>query len=113
MIAELLPFIVKILLIIGAIFGFIGGLGILRMPDVYNRIHAETICCVGGAIVILIGVIVYRGISLFSLKALVIALFLFLTNPVSSHAIARAAHKSSEVEIWPGTVGDALEEGEK
>lgn len=105
--------IVMILFIIGAISGLIGGLGVLRMPDVYNRIHAETMCVVGGAIVILIGVAVYRGYSLFSLKALIIALFLFLTNPVSSHAIARAAHKSSEVEIWSGTVGDALEEREK
>lgn len=104
--------IAKILLIIGAIFGFIGGLGVLRMPDVYNRIHSETISVIGGTIVILLGIVFLRGYDLHSLKALLIAVFLFVTNPVSSHAIAKAAHKSG-VEMWSGTVGDALEEAEK
>lgn len=104
--------ITKILLIIGAIFGFIGGLGVLRMPDVYNRIHSETISVVGGTIVILIGIAVLKGYNIFSIKAILIAIFLFVTNPVSSHAIAKAAHES-EVEMWSGTIGDALEEGEK
>lgn len=101
----------KILLGIGAAFGLIGGIGILRMPDVYNRIHAETICVVGGTIVILIGIAVMKGASVYTLKALIIAAFLFVTNPVGSHAIARAAHKSG-VELWPGTLGDKLEEAE-
>jgi multicomponent Na+:H+ antiporter subunit G len=49
---------------------------------------------------------------MYSLKALLIALFLFITNPVGAHAIARAAHKSG-VKLWPRSVVDKLEEEEK
>lgn len=105
----MIEIIAKILLGIGAIFGLIGGIGVLRMPDVYNRIHSETLCVVGGAIVILIGACIFYGYSPYTLKALIIAVFLFVTNPVGSHAIARAAHKSG-VKLWPGSVGDKLKE---
>ncbi len=84
-------------------------MGIVRFPDVYNRIHANTVVVVGGVIVTLIGVSVLEGLSLYTLKALIIALFLFLTNPVGSHAIARAAHKSG-VKLWRRSVVDKLKE---
>lgn len=108
MIAEI---IAKILMGIGAFFGIVGGIGVLRMPDVYTRIHSETLCVVGGAIAILIGICFLEGYSPNTLKALIIAIFLFVTNPVGSHAIARAAHKSG-IKLWPGSVGDKLEEAE-
>jgi multicomponent Na+:H+ antiporter subunit G len=98
----------QVLLIIGAAFGLVGSLGVLRMPDVYNRIHAQTICVVGGAIVALAGACLIEGFSSYTLKALVIAAFLFVTNPVGSHAIARAAHRSG-VKLWRGSVADKLE----
>jgi len=102
----------QVLLVIGAAFGLVGSLGVLRMPDVYNRIHAQTICVVGGAIVALVGACLIEGFSSYTLKALVIAAFLFVTNPVGSHAIARAAHRSG-VKLWRGSVGDKLEEKRK
>jgi multicomponent Na+:H+ antiporter subunit G len=98
----------QVLLVIGAAFGLVGSLGVLRMPDVYNRIHAQTICVVGGAIVALAGACLIEGFSSYTLKALVIAAFLFVTNPVGSHAIARAAHRSG-VKLWRGSVADKLE----
>lgn len=94
---------------IGAACAIVGALGIVRLPDVYNRIHAHTVSLVGGAIMILLGVSLIEGVSLYSLKALAIALFMFLTNPVGSHAIARAAHKSG-VRLWPRSVVDKLAE---
>ena len=94
---------------VGAFCALVGSLGILRFPDVYNRIHAQTVVVVGGVILSLIGVSLVEGVSPYTLKALLIALFLFLTNPVGCHAIARAAHKSG-VRLWPRSVVDKLKE---
>jgi len=99
----------NVLLGVGAACALVGAMGIVRLPDVYNRIHAQTVSIVGGVVLMLIGIIFIDGISLYSLKALIIALFLFLTNPVGSHAIARAAHKSG-VKLWPKSVADKLKE---
>lgn len=108
----MIEIIAKIFLVVGAFFSLVGSIGIIRMPDVYNRIHSETIVVVGGTVLLMIGVIILKGFSLFSLKALLIAIFLFVTNPVSSHALARSAHKS-KAELWSGTLGDKLEEEEE
>jgi len=97
------------LLGVGAACALVGAMGIVRLPDVYNRIHAQTVSIVGGVVLMLIGISFIEGISLYSLKALIIALFIFLTNPVGSHAIARAAHKSG-VKLWPKSVADKLKE---
>ena len=99
----------NVLLGIGAACALVGAMGIVRLPDVYNRIHAQTVSIVGGVVLMLIGISFIEGISLYSLKALIIALFIFLTNPVGSHAIARAAHKSG-VKLWPKSVIDKLKE---
>ncbi|KUO40668.1 MAG: hypothetical protein AVW06_02255 [Hadesarchaea archaeon DG-33-1] len=107
----MIEIIAYILLGIGAFCALIGAMGIMRFPDVYNRIHANTVVVVGGVIVTLIGVSVLEGLSLYTLKALIIALFIFLTNPVGSHAIARAAHKSG-VKLWRRSVVDKLKEKE-
>ncbi len=105
------------LLAISGFFALVGAIGIIRMPDVYNRIHAETLCVFGGSIVGLIAIAIlafFKGSlkPLFSLKAIIIALFLFFTNPVGSHAIARAAHKSG-VGISPESNVDKLKEVEE
>lgn len=105
----MIELIAYVLFAIGAGCALIGAMGILRLPDVYNRIHAQTVVVVGGVIIMLIGVAVLEGLSSYALKALLIALFIFLTNPVGSHAIARAAHKSG-VKLWRRSVVDKLEE---
>jgi multicomponent Na+:H+ antiporter subunit G len=105
----MIEFVAYVLFGIGAACALIGAIGIVRFPDVYNRIHANTVVVVGGVIVTLIGVSVLEGLSSFTLKALIIALFLFITNPVGSHAIARAAHKSG-VKLWRRSVVDQLRE---
>lgn len=105
----MIEIIAYILLGIGAACALIGAMGIVRFPDVYNRIHAHTVVVVGGVIVILLGASMFEGLSSYTLKTLIIALFLFLTAPVSSHAIARAAHKSG-VKLWRQSVVDKLEE---
>lgn len=106
----MIDIIAYVLLGIGGACALIGATGVLRFPDVYNRIHANTVVVVGGVMMLTFGAGILGGLSMFTMKAVVIALFLFLTNPVSAHAIARAAHKSG-VKLWRKSVVDKL--GEK
>jgi len=91
----------------GTIFLFLGGLGILRLPDVYNRLQAGTKCTTLGAICTIVGVgIIEPG---WLCKAVVVALFILLTNPISAHALARASYRSA-VPLYEGTVVDKCRE---
>jgi len=105
----MIELIAYILLGIGPACALIGAMGIVRFPDVYNRIHANTVVVVGGAILTMIGAGILGGLNIFTIKAIVIATFLFLTSPVSAHAIARAAHRSG-VKLWRRSVVDKLKE---
>jgi len=77
---------------IGAIFLFLGSFGILRLPDVYNRLQAGTKCTTFGAFFTIIGVGIMEPSWFW--KTLIIALFILLTNPISNHALGRASRKS-------------------
>jgi multicomponent Na+:H+ antiporter subunit G len=78
--------------IAGAIFLFIAALGLLRMPDVYNRMQAGTKATTLGSILFLLGIGV--GLPGWLPKALILILFIVFTNPISSHALIRAAHNA-------------------
>ncbi len=79
-----------ILMIIGALFFFLSSLGILRMPDVYNRLQAETKATTLGAMSLILGAGLYN--IDFLPKAIVLIVFIALTNPISSSVLARASH---------------------
>ena len=96
----------NLFLIIGALFLFSAGLGVLRMPDTYNRIQTGTKATTLGTIMILIG-IAFLHLS-WTLKLIILIFFVMLTNPVSSHALARAAHSIGTRETET-TVIDQLE----
>ena len=91
----------------GAVFLFSAGLGVLRMPDTYNRIQTGTKATTLGTILILIGLAFLHPAWTF--KLIILIFFVMLTNPVSSHALARASHKIGIAEA-ESTVFDALEE---
>jgi len=76
---------------IGTLFLLLGNLGVLRLPDVYNRIQAGTKCTTLGAFLTILGVGIIEPAWFW--KTLLIALFVLITNPISSHAIARASRK--------------------
>ncbi|MEN8221004.1 MAG: monovalent cation/H(+) antiporter subunit G [Pseudomonadota bacterium] len=80
----------NILILIGASFLFLGALGLVRMPDVYNRIQAGTKATTLGTLALLAGVAFHHPAWL--PKLLLIALFVLLTSPVGSSTIARAAY---------------------
>ena len=80
----------NLLLIICSLFLFSAGLGVLRMPDTYNRIQTGTKATTLGTILVLIGLAFLH--PAWTLKLIILIFFVLLTNPVSSHALARAAH---------------------
>lgn len=79
------------LLSTGGLFVFIGGVGALRMPNLYTRIHAASLTDTMGAILIIAGVILQAGVSLAAIKLAAILIFLLLTSPTASNALASAA----------------------
>ncbi len=87
MMAELIG---SITILIGAVFLFSAGLGMLRMPDAFTRIQAGTKASTLGNTLVLVGIAFYHPD--WGLKLLIIAYFVLMTNPISSHALARAAN---------------------
>jgi len=81
-----------IFLIGGGAFVFIGGLGALRMPDFYTRLHAASLTDSMGTILVLLGVALEAGFSLATLKLFAILVFLMLTSPTATYALSNAAH---------------------
>lgn len=100
----------NLLLITGSLFLFSAGLGVLRMPDTYNRIQTGTKATTLGTILVLIGLAFLH--PAWSLKLIILIFFVMLTNPVSSHALARAAHATGICET-SSTVIDQLEDANK
>ena len=80
-----------LLLSLGGVFVFIGGLGALRMPDLYTRMHAASITDSMGPVLIITGIMLQAGLSLASIKLAAILLFLLVTSPTASNALASAA----------------------
>ena len=72
----------------------IGSLGLIRFPDVYTRSHAQTVATVGGACLVLIGVMISQPLTTMTAKLVFLTIFIFLTSPVGTHAITRAAYRS-------------------
>jgi len=80
-----------ILLTAGGAFVLVGGIGALRMPNLYTRMHAASVTDTMGAVLVLAGVMVQAGLSLATIKLAAILLFLLITSPTASYALASAA----------------------
>jgi len=80
-----------ILLILGGFCVLIGGIGGLRLPNFYTRIHAASLTDTMGAILIFVGLILQAGLTLAAVKLFVIMIFLLLTGPTATYALANAA----------------------
>ncbi len=81
----------------GVLFLLLGALGILRMPDVYNRMQAGTKATTLGAVGTIMGVGLIN--PEWFLKTLIISLFILLSNPISSHALARGSYRIG-IKMW-------------
>ena len=98
-----------IFVFIGVIFDFFGCLGLVRLPDIYNRLQASTKCVTLGTVSILFGLFLMNGFSATGIKAILCIVFVILTAPVSAHALSRAAHRSG-VKLWDKSVCDKYAE---
>lgn len=78
-------------LLIGTGFAVIGGIGIVRLPDLYARMHGAGMIDTLGAAMILLGLMLQAGLSLVTVKLILIGVFLFFTSPATTFALARAA----------------------
>ncbi len=72
---------------------FVGSFGILRLPDFYARTHAVSKSDTLGIIFVILGLVIYEGFTQSGLKLILIVIFIALSNPIGSHALARAALK--------------------
>jgi len=106
---DLLHVLGALVTLAGSLFLLMGGFGVMRMPDSYNRLQAGTKASTLGTILALVGVGFFHP-SWFG-KLLIIAIFVMLTSPISAHALARAAH-ASKVPLSEKTVVDKLGEQE-
>ena len=99
----ILAALIWIALIIGMTFNALGVIGILRFPDVYTRLHADTKCTTFGSIFTSLAVVLYAAgeymknadgqFAMLALHTILAVVVLCFTNATSAHAIARAAHK--------------------
>jgi multicomponent Na+:H+ antiporter subunit G len=102
--------IVIALVVVGLGFSLSGAVGIVRMPDLYTRIQCSSKTITMGALPVLIALVVAEGpISPYGSHALLVAFLLVVVNPLSSHALARAAYKAG-VPMWGGSVIDQVAE---
>ena len=88
---ELTNLLSWICLLLGSFFAVSGGVGILRFPDFFSRLHPAGMTDTLGAALILMGLMLQAGFNLISVKLIMILAFLLLTNPTATHALAKSA----------------------
>jgi multicomponent Na+:H+ antiporter subunit G len=95
----------QVLIAVGILFNIFGCIGLVRFPDVYNRLQASTKCVTLGTILLLVGVAIAGGSGAIAAKAVVCAVFILLTSPTAAHAIAKGTYASG-VKLWENSVTD-------
>lgn len=101
MIADitLREFIAGLFLAGGAFFLLASAIGMLRLPDFYCRLHASGNSETLGVMLSFMGLVIYDGLTLTSLKMIMIFLLIFLGNPIGTHILSKAAYKSGH-HVW-------------
>jgi len=98
-------------MLIGGLFNLFGCIGLVRLPDVYNRLQASTKCVTLGTCCMLLGVLISGPVNI-SLKAFLTIIFILITGPTAAHALSRASIKSG-IKLWEKSVVNKMEEEEK
>jgi multicomponent Na+:H+ antiporter subunit G len=78
-------------LLAGAVFCVIGAVGMIRMPDFYTRVHAASVTDTAGVGLLLLGMMLQAGLTLVTVKLVIIGLLVFFTSPTATHALCKAA----------------------
>ncbi|MEM9227296.1 MAG: monovalent cation/H(+) antiporter subunit G [Verrucomicrobiota bacterium] len=95
----MITFLVSFFVIAGACFGAIAALGVVRMPDIYCRMHAATKAGAFGTALLLIGLVIAMPSLRTAILSLMIVAFFYLTAPIAAHMIGRVA-LNRDVSIW-------------
>ena len=106
----MLDVLVALLIVGGAFFAFVAGLGVLRMPDIMIRMHASTKAGTLGCGMILLAVALHFQDAATTSRAIAAILFILITAPVAAHMIGRAAYRTG-VRLWHGNVIDEMAAG--
>ncbi len=112
MIAVVMDYVVGLLLIVGSAFALIAAIGILRLPDVYTRMHAASKAGTLGSGLVLIALGFHAADQGIVTRALAGVVFFLLTAPISAHVLAKAAYAVG-YKLWSGSVLDEMGDGSK
>lgn len=85
----------------GLIFCLIGAYGVITMPNFITRVHASSLIDSLGALLLIIGLVIHAGVTLTSLKLIIILILLFITGPTAVHALVNAALHDQRTHIEP------------
>jgi len=94
---------ILVCLVLGLFFTLVSTVGVLRLPDIYSRAHTASQADTLGAGFAVTGVVLAMGVQAPTVKAVLLLVFIFVTNPTAAHAITRSADEE-DVEAW--TVDD-------
>ena len=81
-----------IFILLGSFLILVGSIGLIRLPDFWSRLHGASITDTGGVLFLLIGMMIQADSIWIFLKLVAIGIFLFVSSPTASHAIANAAY---------------------
>lgn len=93
MIEMLVSILSSLCLFIGIVALLIGSLGLLRLPDIFSRMHAFGMMDTAGVGFLILGMMLHAGFTLITVKLAFIGIFLFFTSPIAGHAVVQAAYK--------------------
>ncbi|MEK6656195.1 MAG: monovalent cation/H(+) antiporter subunit G [Nitrospirota bacterium] len=96
---DIRTIITGVFLTVGCFLIVVAAIGVVRFPDFYSRMHPAGKADSLGQTLMLIGLIIYEGVSLVSIKLLFIIIFIFIANPTATHALAKAAYAAG-VKPW-------------
>jgi multicomponent Na+:H+ antiporter subunit G len=90
-------------LLLGMAALLVGALGLVRLPNLFSRIHAVGMMDTAGVAFITLGMLIHEGFSLVSVKLAVVGVFLFFTSPIATHAVVQVAHRSGFSPVSPAS----------
>lgn len=102
--------IAGLLVIVGAFFAFIASVGLLRLPDIYSRMHSASKAGTVGSGMMMIALAVTAGDSGTAIRAIAGIVFFIMTAPIAAHLLARAAYKIG-YPLWEHSVADEMSKG--
>lgn len=99
MITELMSLSIReiiatIFLLVGLVFVAISAIGVVRLPDFYSRLHASGIGETLGLMISFIGLAIYEGLNILTVKLFIVFLLVFLANPIGTHILGKSAYKN-------------------